>query len=183
MAARGLWSPKAASGGTPGVVHAADNENAVNICVKNGGHVFTRVPVFNTGAAQSAWLYLMGEEKFCQFTSPTDGSRIHITLETLNSTKPSLAALAYYSKLPPATLPEGLANPASQYCTQLGGSDLFGGISASGGAWVNLTAIPDVKLEACIFPDMSSIDSWGLFYHANDIIRGIDLATVLQYQP
>jgi len=38
-----------------------------------------------------------------------------------------------------------------------------------------------VVLEACIFPDNSTIDSWGLFYHSDGIIRGIDLSTVLKY--
>jgi hypothetical protein len=39
----------------------------------------------------------------------------------------------------------------------------------------------DVALEACIFPDNSTIDSWGLFYHSAGIIRGTDLSTVLRY--
>jgi hypothetical protein len=30
---------------------------------------------------------------------------------------------------------------------------------------------------------MSSIDSWGLTYNAEGIIRGIDLTTVLRYVP
>jgi hypothetical protein len=30
---------------------------------------------------------------------------------------------------------------------------------------------------------MSSIDSWGLFYNSANIIRGIDLTTVLRYHP
>ena len=44
-----------------------------------------------------------------------------------------------------------------------------------------LTILPDADLEACIFPDLSSIDSWGLTYHAYGTIRGIDLSTVLRY--
>jgi hypothetical protein len=32
-----------------------------------------------------------------------------------------------------------------------------------------------------VFPDNSTIDSWGLLYHTNGIVRGIDLATVLRY--
>jgi hypothetical protein len=36
-------------------------------------------------------------------------------------------------------------------------------------------------LEACIFPDMSTIDSWGLTYHQAGIIRGKNLAKVLRY--
>jgi hypothetical protein len=39
----------------------------------------------------------------------------------------------------------------------------------------------DTVLEACIFPDMSSIDSWGLTYHQAGIIRGKNLAHVLRY--
>ena len=32
-----------------------------------------------------------------------------------------------------------------------------------------------------MFPDNSTIDSWGLFYHSDSIVRGIDLSTVLKY--
>jgi hypothetical protein len=39
----------------------------------------------------------------------------------------------------------------------------------------------DVSLDSCIFPDNSTIDAWGLFYHSAGIIRGIDLSTVLKY--
>jgi hypothetical protein len=91
---------------------------------------------------------------------------------------PSLAALAYYAQVQLGTCQ---GNPASCYCTQLGGSDLFGGETGAGGGWVLDTDYNDV-LEACIFPDMSSIDSWGLAYHSEGIIRGKDLAKVLRYQ-
>ena len=49
-----------------------------------------------------------------------------------------------------------------------------------GGGWVLNTDYNDV-LEACIFPDLSSIDSWGLAYHSEGIIRGKDPAKVLRY--
>jgi hypothetical protein len=62
----------------------------------------------------------------------------------------------------------------------LGGTDLFGGINLNGGGWVLKGAI-DEALEACIFPDMSSIDSWGLAYHQAHIIRGKNLSKVLRY--
>jgi hypothetical protein len=32
-----------------------------------------------------------------------------------------------------------------------------------------------------MFPDLSSIDSWGLAYHSVGTIRGKDLAKVLRY--
>jgi len=67
------------------------------------------------------------------------------------------------------------------YCSQLGGTDLFGGVNAAGGGRVvNTPNGPDV-LEACIFPTLSSIDSFGLFYRSANIIRGIDLKNVLRY--
>ena len=168
-----------------GAVFAADPAafnvfDATQYCVQSGGQAVKRLPFFNTNGPESEWLQLMGNEIFCQFTAE-DGSRIHITLETLYSAKPSLAALAYYNKPAPETH-EGSGNPSSFYCSQLGGTDLFGGVNAAGGGWVNKDAT-DVVVAACIFPDMSSIDSWGLFYHANGIIRGIDLSKVLRFQP
>lgn len=75
---------------------------------------------------------------------------------------------------------QGNGNPASFYCTQLGGSDSFGGVSAAGGGWVKFGSIDEV-LEACIFPDDSTIDSWGLLYHSVGTIRGTDLSKVLRY--
>lgn len=158
---------------------AADTDSGVaaQYCVQSGGVVINRSPFYGTNGPPSSWLRLMGERKFCQFTSATDGSRIHITLETLYTTKPSLAALAYYNKPPLGT---GNGNPASFYCTELGGSDSFGGVNAAGGGWVGKNSIDEV-LEACIFPDMSSIDSWGLTYNTEGIIRGIDLTTVMRY--
>ena len=106
-----------------------------------------------------------------------DGSRIHVSLETLYTTKPTLAALAYYAQVPWDG--KGNGNPASFYCTQLGGTEI-GATDLAGGAWVTTGGIDDL-LETCIFPDNSTIDSWGLLYHSVSIIRGTDLATVLKY--
>lgn len=147
-------------------------------CVQTGGVVETRVPFYGTNGPPSSWLRLDGERKFCQYTSASDGSRIHILLDSLYSTKPTLATLAYYAK--PAYTGKGGGNPASYYCSQLGGSDLFGGATAAGGGWFYKASIDQV-LEACVFPDMSSIDSWGLLYNSAGIIRGTDLSKVLRY--
>lgn len=157
-----------------------DSSQAAAYCQQTGGTVITRVPVYGTNGPESSWLVLTGPRQFCQYTSPTDGSRIHVLLQTLYATTPTLAALAYYAKVP--ANPPGPGNPASYYCTQLGGSDLFGGVNAAGGGWVGKGSVDQV-LEACIFPDMSSIDSWGLTYNSAGIIRGIDLTTVLRYAP
>lgn len=146
-------------------------------CEQTGGLVETRLAVYGTNGSNP--LTLAGIRQFCQYTLRADGSRIHVLIDTLYSQKPTLAALAYYAKPPLGTGCHG--NPASCYCTLLGGSDQFGGTTGAGGGWFLKGAI-DETLEACIFPDMSSIDSWGLAYHTNGIIRGKDLSKVLRYK-
>jgi len=160
-----------------GAAEAASTKHAEEYCVRVGGVVQTRIPEYGTNGGNP--LILDGKKQFCQFTSKKDGSQISLLLSTLTDTGPSLAALAYYAQ---EELGSGCTgNPASCYCSQLGGSDLFGGVSAAGGGWV-LDTDPDDVLEACIFPDMSSIDSWGLAYHSAGIVRGRNLAHVLRYQ-
>jgi len=146
-------------------------------CTSTGGLVENRYAVYGTNNPQQDWLPLAGVEVFCQYTLASDGSRIHLSLETLFTTKPTLAALAYYAQVP--WNGQGNGNPASYYCTQLGGAEI-GATDLAGGGWVATGGI-DMILEACVFPDNSTIDSWGLFYHSDSIVRGIDLSTVLKY--
>jgi hypothetical protein len=146
-------------------------------CTSTGGLVEERVPVYGTNGPSSSWLWLSGGAEFCQYTSATDGSRIHVVLTTLFTTKPTLAALAYYA---PPPYQGGNGAPGSIYCSQLGGTDLFGGINAAGGSWVSVGGI-DRLLDSCMFPDGSQIDSYGLFYNSAGIVRGINLSTVLLY--
>lgn len=163
------------AGGEASTDEYSHNE-AAKYCVSNGGEVELRTPYYGTNNPNP--LRLDGSRYFCQFTA-ADGSRIHLLLTTLYSTQPTLAALAYYAKVPLGSSCNG--NPASCYCSLLGGTDLFGGINLAGGAWV-LKGSVDEDLEACIFPDLSSIDSWGLAYHSSGIIRGKNLAKVLRYK-
>ena len=151
-----------------------DSQAAAAYCVHTGGVVENRVPEFGTNGNNP--LRLAGMQQFCQYTAH-DKSRIHLTLFTLYAVRPTLAALAYYAKVKAGSCQ---GNPASCYCSLLGGSDQFGGANSSGGGWVLKGAIDEV-LEACIFPDMSSIDSFGLFYHSANIVRGKDLSKVLRY--
>jgi hypothetical protein len=158
-----------------GLVSPALAHDDAAYCTQHGGVVQERIPEYNTNGGGSP-LVLAGKRQFCQFTKG-DGSQINVLLTTLSTRKPSLAALAYYAQVP---LGSCNGNPGSCYCSLLGGSDLFGGINAAGGGWVLSTDSTDV-LEACIFPDMSSIDSWGLAYHSANIIRGKDLSKVLRF--
>jgi putative hemolysin len=154
-----------------------DMAPAAAYCKQTGGFVETRRPEYGTNDPSP--LVLSGRHDFCRYSSGKGSSRSHIYvfLDTLYTQQPTLAALAYYAKVQPGSCQ---GNPASCYCTLLGGTDLFGGINAAGGAWVR-KAGPDPDLDTCIFPDLSSIDSWGLTYHSVGIIRGIDLSTVLRY--
>jgi putative hemolysin len=149
-------------------------------CTSTGGIVEMRRAVYGTNNPQQDWLALEGLELFCQYTLSSDGSRIHLSLNSLYATKPTLATLAYYAQIP--WNGQGQGNPASYYCTQLGGAEI-GATDVAGGGWVSLAVNNniDMVLEACIFPDNSTIDSWGLLYHSESIIRGIDLSTVLRY--
>ncbi len=155
---------------------AASTRSDAAYCVKKGGVVQTRIPEYGTNGGNP--LTLSGSADFCQFTSTKDGSQINVLLSTLKTDQPSLAALAYYAQVP---LGNCQGNPGSCYCSQVGGTDLFGGINAAGGGWV-LNTDPNDVLEACIFPDLSSIDSWGLAYHSAGIIRGTNLAKALKYK-
>jgi putative hemolysin len=167
------------SNSKPATASPSESEKAA-YCTSTGGEVEFRRPYYNTNSSDpSQWLVLAGGEGFCQYTRKWGGSRIHISLNSLNATEPSLAVLAYYAKV--QWNGQGNGNPASFYCTQLGGSDSFGGVNPFGGGWVKLGAIDEV-LEACIFPDNSTIDSWGLLYHSAGIIRGTNLAKVLKFK-
>jgi len=146
-------------------------------CESTGGHVVVRTPAYGTNNPNP--LLLANPQPFCVYTNAADQSKIELAVRTLVTTKPTLAALAYYAKVKPH-LKKCVGNPASCYCTQLGGTDLFGGINLGGGGWVTADNPTNVE-DACVFPDLSMIDAWGLTYHAVGTIRGIDLAKVLQY--
>ncbi len=146
-------------------------------CTQQGGIVQTRVPEYGTNGGVP--LVLAGPQGFCAFYSHTDGSSIFVLLNTLTTTQPTLAALAYYAMTP--FVSKGCnGSPGSCYCSQIGGTDLFGGVNAAGGGWVLRTNANSV-LDSCIFPDESSIDSYGLYYHSAGIIRGANLAGILRY--
>lgn len=168
---------EAAQGATP----AAGGARAY--CEVVGGTPVERVPVLGPGGTDATML--AGSALFCEFTGgegaePAD-SRIVIGAETLFATRPTRATLAWREQapLPPAT-PEaglGIPNPASVYCAFLGGAE---------GTWVDPTAATDAPERAatlCVFPDLSLIDSWGLAYHAQGVVRGADLGPLLHWLP
>ncbi len=150
-------------------------------CRQQGGVVRERVPMLGTNDPASH-IQLSGSRQFCEFTGGAGAdpatSWIAIDLDSLMAVTPTLAALAYLTTPPmPATTTPG-ANPASVYCAHLGGAEL------TGGGWVAEGADAEIEvLQACVFPDGSIIDSWGIAYHAGGTIRGANLAPILHYQP
>jgi putative hemolysin len=162
----------------PPAAPAGQGGPAASYCTEQGGVVQIRYPVYGTNNANPT--RLAGSRQFCEFTAQ-DNSRISVALDTLYAEQPTLAALAYRAKQPVKPNTSGV-NPSSVYCSQLGGTDLFGGVNAAGGGWVVEGKADDVLAE-CVFPDLSSIDSWGLTYHSNGTIRGADLTDKFRYRP
>jgi putative hemolysin len=156
----------------------SDISSPTAYCRSVGGEAQSRIPEYGTNNPNP--LKLAGTQDFCKFTA-SDNTAIFISTDTLYSDKPTLATLAYYAQTPAQSVPNG-ENPASVYCSKLGGSDLFGGKNVSGGGWVDNSDKAFTVVQACVFPDLSIIDSFGLFYHANGTIRGRDLSMVLRYE-
>ena len=167
-----LALPGAALARTP------DDPSGATRCTNTGGAVQTRIPEYGTNGGTP--LVLAGPKQFCQYLSKNGSTQISVLLATLEAKQPSLAALAYYAEVA-FNGANCTGSPGSCYCSQIGGTDLFGGINAAGGGWVLNTDNTDV-LDACIFPDLSSIDTYGLFYHSAGIIRGQNLAHKLRYK-
>ncbi|MGC4105088.1 MAG: hypothetical protein QM753_01880 [Thermomicrobiales bacterium] len=179
-------SPSLAADATPVASPGASpvaSGDAASYCVSMGGVVRERTPVLGTNAPATQ-VTLGGARAFCEFThgeGSDDDSWIAIDLDSLVSPEPTLAVLAYLTK-PPVPQSSGSANPASIYCAHLGGAEI-GAQTGAGGGWVTTdTDTPIDVLEACVFGDGSIIDSWGITYHANDIVRGADLTGKFAYQ-
>ena len=159
------------------------NAAAAGYCVAQGGQVQRRTADWGTNGDQQSWLALGGATDMCRFQANDEGgSRIYVDLTTLYSTQPTLAGLAYLAKEPMAPSSGG-ANPATGYCSDLGGSSAFGPGGASGGGWVATDDPVDPVVALCLFADLSFIDEWGLAYHSNGDIRGADLAKLMKYRP
>ena len=180
-------STAASAGATGGLAGGGfDTAAAEKYCTDQGGMLVDRVATWNANADQSQWLELAGRMRLCEFETAAGDSptRISVDLVTLYSEEPTLAGLAYLSRIPP-TLPTGSsANPAAYNCMQgLAGTSQFGNTPASGGGWTDTTQPVFVVMSMCMFADGSAIDEWGITYYADGTVRGADLATKMRYQP
>jgi hypothetical protein len=151
--------------------------NPPTYCTTTGGVVQSRTPEYGTNGGTP--LVLAYPRDFCDYVSKDGSTHIDLLLTTLVTKKPTLAALAYYAKTK-VNLRKCAGGPGSCYCSGVGGTDEFGGVSAAGGGWVLSTNVNDV-LDVCAFPDLSAIDAYGLFYHSHGIIRGRSLKGLLRF--
>lgn len=173
-------SAPAAGGSAP-----PDEAAARSYCTDKGGQVVKRTATWNTNGDPSTWLTLAGRQAFCEFETGTgdETTRISVDLTTLSSPDPTLAAIAYLSDVRITQPPTVGANPAEWSCAQdfLGAAAFGNGVA--GGGWVDADQPIFVVMIPCTFADGSSIDAFGLWYHANGAIRGADLAPLFAYQP
>ncbi len=116
---------------------SADEETAAaSYCTSTGGVSTIVHPFSNTNANPIQWVRYGGTTQMCTYTS-TDGSSIQIFDSTLHSTKPTMAALAYYAQVP---LGPTSGNPADAYCVQLGG--VFNiGVPGTGSLWTTKAGV------------------------------------------
>lgn len=161
-------------------------------CAAAGGTLVMRTATQNGDVDPIAALGV--PQPFCEFTggaAADEGSTISVLAETLASTNPTEAAMAYLQGKPmpaidppapgePGSTPGAMSampNPASIYC------ELAGGVE---GAWVAVDMPADApfrNVAMCVFPDRSAIDSWGIAYHAMGSIRGADLTAAFAWKP
>lgn len=169
----------------PSAADTSDQTAAEAYCTAKGGQLVDRAATWNTNADPSAWLTLAGRLRLCEFESGSGdtATRISVDLTTLSSEQPTLAAIAYLSKVRPPQPPQVGQNPAEYDCTDgLGGAAAFGN-TAAGGGWVDAAQPVFKVMSLCVFADMSAIDEFGIWYYANGTVRGADLAPILRYQP
>jgi putative hemolysin len=169
---------------TPNALPDADPEAAA-YCQEQGGRVLLHTYFYGTNNERDQWLQLATPLYFCEFdaqegSSADPDSHIALDLETLYSEEPALAAMAYRAAIPIGDVPPAV-NPAPIYCSQLGGSSKpTGADNVVGGGWVNEDEPVFNILAMCVFADGSMIEEWGLTYHSNGAIRGIDLDPILR---
>ena len=154
-------------------------EAARQHCTDSGGDALAARPEWNTNSDPENWLELGGAVELCRFENGADDTRIYVDLVTLYSEQPTLAGVAYLSQVPPSLPRQPSSNPATFNCAALGGSAQWGS-GVSGGGWVTSDR-PTEVVDLCVFPDLSFIDEFGIFYYADGTVRGKDLSTVMRY--
>ena len=140
-------------------------------------------PYLNAG--QPDQVRLASKLEACRFSSGDGDATTQITVDlvTLNSKQPTLARLAYLAQVPSSDSGVAGSNPAASYCpNDLGGTEQFG--TSTSGGWIDKSQPEGSQVvDLCVFADRSAIDDFGIFYAPSGDVRGVDLSTVMRYQP
>ena len=85
-----------------------DAAAAAAYCTEQGGEVVERRATWNTNGDEARWVPLANTIALCEFEmgDGDETTRISVDLETLYATEPTLAALAYLSKVTPPQTPQ-----------------------------------------------------------------------------
>jgi len=175
----------------PAALGSSHESDAQEYCTQQGGQVVELKPYLYPGDDNQ--IELGGSMNVCQFISQ-DGDNVTqlvVDLQTLYSKNPTLAGLAYLSAVPSSNSGAAGSNPASSYCPDdLGGTEQFG--TAAMGGWLgdldpgmeagDAEPLSDT-VDLCVFADRSAIDDFGIFYASDGTYRGVDLSSVMRYQP
>jgi hypothetical protein len=182
---QGASTAAATTSGGPSGGSAPASGAAEQYCTDQGGQLVPRTAIWNTNADQSVWLPMAGQMTLCEFETGSGDTttRIAVDLTTLNSEQPTIASVAYLSKVRTTSPPESSTNPAEYSCANdYAGASTFG-TSLAGGGWVNDDQPVFKVMIMCVFADESAIDAFGLWYHANGVVRGADLTDKFRYEP
>src|SRR5262245_14964997 len=179
--------PAPATSGAAVTAGASNDATATagTYCTDHGGMLVDRIATWDTNGDPPTWLQLAARWTLCEFQmgSGDQATRISVDLNTLSSDQPTLASLAYLSLVPSTQPPTPSQNPAAWYCTtDLDATSAFGNTATPGG-WVDQSQPVFVVMNLCVFADGSAIDEFGLWYHANGVVRGADLKPLFAYQP
>jgi len=92
-----------------------------------------------------------------------------VDLTTLTEPNATMAILAFNAKIPPHN--SSSANPATLYCIQQLGGAAVDAVTQGRLQWFiydtnNDSWNPNSGMSMCVFPDLSSMEEWTLFYHA-----------------
>jgi len=116
---------------------------------------------------------LLGFMQVCSFPNEEGSNYYYVPLDTLASTKPTLAVLAFQALVPYIPSKNVNVNPSSVYCAQLGGAmatntpaEYLPIPAAAVGWWHKISGKWLGVSDFCTFPDGSSMDTWTLLYHA-----------------
>lgn len=154
--------------GSPAGPDAGSDESSDNAaCTDAGGTVQQRVPTSGTDADPGEWITLAGIVEVCRFGSSESESahRLYVDIMTVEEPAPTLAALAYFAKVPVSPdAGENSGDAALDYCSGLGGTYSYGP-SAIGGL-VDVNDPIDTAVTVCTFADGSFVDTEALLSYS-----------------